>query len=465
MALRSGTPHTRAARVAVIRRAGISVACLALVVAGSACERCPATETGSEALSSGSAVRPNVLLVVFDTTRLDDWPFNEVETAGAMTPVLDSLARASQVFTNAHSLYTVTVPSHVTMFTGREVADGSPGAGWDYVSPSLFTILGQHGYRTFAFSGNKNLSTRTIDAMQTVHVSDPDLHLRSSAENLTALLSIYGEHTGDPAQLSDSAARASLLRNRRVMMGDAESVNAAALEAMREFASGGPRLPFFLFLNYNDAHDPYFPLASWRDRFVSRRAGLRFRGNLFDPAQREVELRTADGTVLSGMLLSLTSAGLSAEDIAYARELHRAELAYADHQFGILLRELGRLDLLEHTIIVCVSDHGEAFGEAGRMSHSGAAIPALVDIPLFILLPGLPAAQIGEHVDHRDIKPTILDYLDIEENDSTGRSLLPLIRARGRIPPPAATPRVADDEVGNLIRGQDQEATRRLTES
>jgi hypothetical protein len=64
------------------------------------------------------------------------------------------------------------------------------------------------------------------------------------------------------------------------MMGNADAVNAAALEAMRRHAREAGDEPFFLFLNYNDAHDPYFPEPPFDRRFQSDGASD-FNGNLW----------------------------------------------------------------------------------------------------------------------------------------------------------------------------------------
>ena len=172
---------------------------------------------------------------------------------------------------------------------------------------------------------------------------------------------------------------------------------------------------------------------------------------------------------LSPIRLSLTSTGLTPGDVRRARDLHLAELAYADHEFGRLLEQLAELSLMESTLIVCVADHGELFGEHGRMAHSGKGVEELLHVPLFIRFPkeeGAPAgATLDVRVDLRDIKPTLLDYLGIEDDSSRGRSLLPLIRRQAsELPPAAERPgrRVADDDGNNLIEGQDGETTERL---
>jgi arylsulfatase A-like enzyme len=456
-AVRSGGASARSPRRS--RRAGLRFF-LVFVALSAACD-------SGERHASGDRPRSNVIVAVFDTTRFDDWSYLTPERG--VTPVLDALADDGQRFTSAFTLYPVTVPSHVSLFTGNAVLSSRTPASsplreerFGYKNASLFTILGRHGYRTFAFSGNENLLASTLEALETVHGTSEDLHERMSGEELSDILRRYGEYVEDPVPLSEEE-RSDYERNRRIVMGSAENVNAAVMQAMQQYDDDGAATPFFLFVNYNDAHDPYFPPAEYADRFRSEGSGD-FNGNLFSKGQRR------DPPDFGGGKLSLTSAGLSKGDIQRARELHLAELAYADAQFGELLAWLDSRGLLESTVIVGVADHGELFGEHGRMSHGGYGAQELLHIPMFIRFPGeeFPPAIIEDWVDLRDIKPTLLAYLGIEDDTSTGRNLLPMIAdaqaAAGALEEPAAVPVRDPSALGgeNLIEGQGADAHERL---
>jgi arylsulfatase A-like enzyme len=232
--------------------------------------------------------------VVFDSTRFDDWSFLTPERG--VTPVLDALSREGQRFSNAYSLYTLTVPSHVSIFTGHAVLTSRTPADspllqerFGYRASSLFTILGDGGYRTFAFSGNKNILVSTLEALESVHLSAEDLHARMSEDELSTILRDNGEYVADPSTLSDDEKK-SYERNRRVIMGSADNVNAAVFAAMEDYALERPEAPYLLFVNYNDAHDPYFPPSEYADRFRSH-GSSDFNGNLFSKKGREEPAR------------------------------------------------------------------------------------------------------------------------------------------------------------------------------
>ncbi len=406
------------------------------------------------------ASRPhNVILVVFDTTRFDDWSYLSPERR--VTPVLDAIGAQGVRFSNAWSLYSVTVPSHVSLFTGRAAAfeaqaapdSNTDGPEVDYVGASLFTILRDHGYRTYAFAGNDNISVKQIEALAAVDASLVRRDGDEAREDWHAILELYDERE---SSLRTAAQWHERRRSRRIIVHDAGYVNAEALAAMEEHARLHADRPYLLFLNYNDAHDPYFPKRPWNERFPSPQESA-FNGNLWNPDQREPRLK------MTGLNLSMTSEGLSAADIERARALHLGELAYADAQFGALLEQLSAQGLMQDTIIIAAADHGEAFGEEGRMAHSGlggaALQEALLHVPLLMRFPeDVPGARVVDaRVDLRDVKPTLLAYLGIADETSRGRNLLPLLRGEAaELAPPAPRPQDrAPQHVGdNLIHGQ-----------
>lgn len=368
---------------------------------------------------------PNVLLVVFDTTRFDDWTLGG--GSRAVTPTLARLAERGVRFTNAWSIYPETVGSHVTLFTGHSgvplgASDEHPlrDPRYAYAASSLFTVLADAGYRTYAVSGNPNLGPLLREALGAIHDS------RDAAEGAEAgrarrELARYGEHR--PQDTAPSEAREIWQILRRFQRRDARAVNVAVESVLEEHAAAHADTPFLLFVNYNDAHAPFFPYAPFDERFLEETKSA-FNGNTWSNAQRR------DPLPVSPAERSVTAEGLSEADLRRARQLHLGELAYADEAFGRLLDALDRRDALDNTLIVCVSDHGELFGEYGRIAHAGEATPELMHVPLLLVLPGSEFAGrvVTERVDMRDVKPTVLAFLGIADTASRGRNLLAHLR-------------------------------------
>lgn len=110
-----------------------------------------------------------------------------------------------------------------------------------------------------------------------------------------------------------------------------------------------------------------------------------------------------------------------------------------DAEFQRLLTGLARLGLAENTIVVFVSDHGEALGRDGFWVHSVFLWESLVRVPLAIRVPGMRPARIGRRVSLVDVAPTLVHYLE-EEPDASEYEGEDLLRALLPSPPPRRRP-------------------------
>lgn len=90
---------------------------------------------------------------------------------------------------------------------------------------------------------------------------------------------------------------------------------------------------------------------------------------------------------------------------------YRAVAAALDAEFGRLMLELDQRKLLENTVILFVSDHGEALGREGFWVHSVFLWEPLVRVPLLLKAPGLPAKQVDSRVSLVDVAPTLARYM------------------------------------------------------
>lgn len=135
--------------------------------------------------------------------------------------------------------------------------------------------------------------------------------------------------------------------------------------------------PFALYVHYIDPHDPYVPPPAFRRLFLDR----------------EPEAQ-------------------SARDVLH----YDQEIRYVDTRVGALVGKLQALGLLERTVFVFLSDHGEGFGppDHGR-GHANFLYGELIDIPLLIRWPGLPGGtRFLRPVSHVDLLPTLLALLGVQ---------------------------------------------------
>jgi arylsulfatase A-like enzyme len=79
--------------------------------------------------------------------------------------------------------------------------------------------------------------------------------------------------------------------------------------------------------------------------------------------------------------------------------------------------------VLENTVVIITSDHGEEFVEHGAWDHGNTLYQAGVLVPLLVLPPRLPAGRrVDAAVSNRDIPATVADLLDLEGSPFPGRS-------------------------------------------
>jgi arylsulfatase A-like enzyme len=204
----------------------------------------------------------------------------------------------------------------------------------------------------------------------------------------------------------------------RIQSRDARGLN----DAFRDWMQWRRRdRPFFAFLNYYDAHVPYVPPARHLGRFGIRPHTPGDFQFLFD-------------------YLVTNPDRIRARDVAMARDCYDDCIAFLDAQLGRLLADLQDQGLLENTLVIITSDHGEAFGDHGNFGHGGSLYLDEIGVPLVILSPGAPAGRVvTDPVSLRDVPATVVDQLGLADGSPfPGRSLA----AYWWLPPGASPPEV-----------------------
>jgi len=157
--------------------------------------------------------------------------------------------------------------------------------------------------------------------------------------------------------------------------------------------------PFFLFINYMEAHSRYDPPEEYAAPYLPE-------GMSFAEAMK-IPLRVWD--YLAGWR--------EISDLEFEALLARydGEISYLDFRIGQLLDYLRDLDILDNTLLIITSDHGENFGEHQLLEHIMCVYDTLVHVPLIIRYPVVAGAglRVEEQVQLTDLFPTILDIVGI----------------------------------------------------
>lgn len=342
---------------------------------------------------------PNLLVVVLDTLRAD-----HVGAYGYprdTTPWLDGFARRARLFEHVTAPSSYTLPSHASLFTGlypaahgADVSEADAGltlrelglqADVARVLPlsqdahTLAERLRERGYETGAVCANTAYLARhfQLDQGFDTYVDTVPVETWRRPFGLRVAAGLFAR--GLPRVPEQ------LLSNERYYLL-APEVNDLAL---RWLAPRRER-PFFLFLNYMDAHAPYLPIGAWAERF-----------------RDQPPPRTAADRPHPGDPPALSEA-------AYLRDVNAydAEIRYLDDHLRLLFEQLEAWRLLEDTVVVFASDHGESFGEHGRVGHAVGIFEPEVRVPLVLHAPGLPGGvRISERASLVDVLPTVLELL------------------------------------------------------
>jgi arylsulfatase A-like enzyme len=120
-----------------------------------------------------------------------------------------------------------------------------------------------------------------------------------------------------------------------------------------------------------------------------------------------------------------------------------SEVAFVDAYIGKILDKLAETGLDKNTVVVIVSDHGEAFMDHGKYFHGQDLYEEILRVPMVIHVPGWPARRVEGAVSLVDLAPTLVDLFELTiPPDFEGASMLDAMT--GAAPVPADRPIFAE---------------------
>ncbi len=321
--------------------------------------------------------RPNVLLIVLDTTRSD--VFGSYGHRGALTPNIDRLAKQGTVFTRFYATDFWTLPTHASLLTGLYPTQCQATSETNHLPEHVTTLaerMSDAGYRTGAIVHNAWVSRE-----------------RGFAQGF------------------DDFVEAWRIRGKTPVAVERRGAGQAA-----DWITTNADSPFLLMVNFNIAHMPYKPSAAMFESVRGRDW----------PPNRVENLRQVTGmwAHLAGRMI------LSEADYRLLRELYEAEIAHADAFVGRVLDSLEKAGLAEETLVIVTSDHGENLGDHGLIDHLLSMHETTLHLPLIVRYPRRfeAGARVSDLASQVDVVPTILDVCGLPAADhgdllGLGRSL------------------------------------------
>ncbi|MCC6857529.1 MAG: arylsulfatase [Bryobacterales bacterium] len=368
--------------------------------------------------------RPNLLMIMGDQHRGDC-----LGAAGhpvVRTPNLDRLAREGALFRNAYSSTPTCTPARSALLTGLApwhhgmLGYGRVAQKYPFEKPQA---LRDAGFHTFAVGKNHFHPQRHPHGYE--HVMLDESGRAESPEFRSDYRSwFHSEAPGEDPDATgigwnDYRAKAYVLPERlhpTRWTGDV---------AVRFLESYNRSEPFFLKVSFARPHSPYDP----PERF------FRMYENAAIPRPAAGAWAARNETRNDGSF-NIWRGNLGEEQARHSRKGYYGSVSFVDEQVGRILDTLEKRGLLDRTLILYFSDHGDMTGDH-HLWRKGYAYEPAARIPMLMRWPeGLATARRGtvfqQPVELRDVLPTLLDAASIRtERRLDGASLLRLASSNG----------------------------------
>ena len=347
--------------------------------------------------------KPNILLITCDQLRSD---FVGCYGGNFMqTPSIDRLAKEGCVFENAYSPNPVCIPARHNLITGLPARYhgfddnyfGKEAKACPYQLPTFAQILNDNHYETIAI-GKMHLQPErravgfdrflNMDELPRIREED-DYALYLKEKGYGYLQSVHGVRT------------CLYMQPQRSLVSPEHHGSAWVADRVIEYleATRG-RDPFLLWAGFIHPHPPFDIPEGWEDLYTGK----------IPEASETV-------TPLSALAEENKQLGCAFDQKVKnrIRELYASAVSYADYQIGRILDTLETLELIDNTLIVFTSDHGEMLGDLGTYQKflpydASAKIPMIVRYPRQVK----PGERRRYFVDLNDLLPTFLDEAGAE---------------------------------------------------
>jgi len=312
--------------------------------------------------------RPNVLVVLVDTLRADH--LSCYGYSRPTSPCLDALARESALYERVISQAPWTWPATASIFTSLYPnAHGVVSADRCYLRESIVTLaelFQDAGYTTWGISANS---------------------LICRAQNFHQGFEIFHELFHEPAdRITD--------------------------EFLGWLPEASNRV-FFAYLHYLDPHHPYDPPEAARRAIAPE---------LFGPDATETLRRIETGK--GGRAIQALE-----RDKEHVIALYDGEIRHWDTQFGRIVEALRSRGLLDKTVIVVTSDHGEELWEHGHLGHAKTLYQEVLHVPLVLHARGMVRpGRIASLAETTDILPTLCALAAVDGPPGISGRVLPGVK-------------------------------------
>ncbi|MFT5369493.1 MAG: arylsulfatase [Candidatus Latescibacterota bacterium] len=356
--------------------------------------------------------QPHVLLI-----STDHWPASLFASLGhpaIQTPTLDQLAKNGIRFTNAYSECPVCIPARRTLMTGTTPRTHGDRTFKETLPmpnvPTLAQTFRDNGYQAYAVGKLHVYPQRDRIGFDDVILAEEGRTQFDAVDDYELFL---GEQ-GYPGQMFGHGMSNNDYLNRPWHLPEhCHVTNWATQNMARTIQRRDPTKPGFWFLSYCHPHPPLAPLQCYLDMYRDIDPPLPYCGDW---------AKSTDELPFALKQRALEWDGFTEYQIKSALRAFYAMCTHIDHQLRIVIGTLREERLLDDTIILFTSDHGDMLGNHGqwakRIFYEDSA-----NVPM-ILVGAANDDRVGHHrTDNRlvgwaDVMPTLLDLAGIDIPDS-----------------------------------------------
>ncbi|MGJ8642124.1 MAG: sulfatase-like hydrolase/transferase [Luteolibacter sp.] len=393
------------------------------------------------------AKRPNLLFIVTDEQSFRTLgcyrallPKEQAEMWGAgnvvETPNLDAIAERGTLFDRMYASSPVCTPARATMFTGmygHQVgmpSNSTKTGDGKYLKSDVTTIaqvLGAAGYAT-GYSGKWHLSENAEKAEEWAPfpVGKPGYNY-GFQDNKFMFAGGHDKWKGIDAEGNPyrAAKNPKLIGNDesgQPVYEDKRSKNVKSTtdwlaDRTMDFIEEHKNEPFYYVVSIPDPHTPDEVRAPYDTMYTDMKFEL---PRTFDAPRPEgtPKWQMPDG---------------KATKLAEHLSQYFGMVKNIDDNIGRILEKLEKEGVLENTIIVFTSDHGDLMGEHARMNkgtphETSARVPFLIAHGKNTESPLIPRGKVVTHAANTtDWMPTFLSLLNVAAPELPGRDLTPLL--------------------------------------
>lgn len=328
------------------------------------------------------------------------------------TPFLDQLAASGADFHRAYTAMPVCAPARVSMLTGRYPSATHVRTNMNiqdaFYTDDLFDVFRHRGYRTALCGKNhSHLKPQQTDLwFECGHLGIHEPGLTGQEKAFNRFMEETHFHLSlDPCPFP-------------VTMQLPHRITDRAMSWIESLDNGDP---FLLWLSYPEPHNPYQVPQPYYSMFPPE---------ALPPPSADESALAIKGFPYRWCRESFCKAFPGYENqIARARSNYLGMLRLLDDQVRRFTEFLEQRRLLDNTLLVILSDHGDFVGQYGLLRKGPELAEPLVRIPLIFHGPGIAprTAAHGAFVSITDILPTLCEMTATEQPlGIQGRSLCPI---------------------------------------